>query len=208
LHDGPAQDLSLALLELDNVIVACGEIPAADSCAQQLESIQQSVRRALQEIRTTSVGLMLPQLGNLTLAETVRHAVRAHERRTGVRIDAQLGPLPVNAPLATKIAVYRVVQESLTNGVRHAGGIGQEVQIDADDSIVTVRVTDHGSGFDATRVLASDEHMGLVGMRERVESLGGMLVIESSPGYGTSVIARLPLESEPSDVRVEEVVHA
>lgn len=208
LHDGPAQDLSLALLELDNVIVICGENPEAAACAQPLDTIQQSVQRALQEIRTTSAGLMLPQLGTLSLAETVRHATRAHERRTGIQVDVALEQLPVEAPLATKIAVYRVIQESLNNGARHAGGIGQRVWVGVDDAVVSVQVIDQGSGFDATRVLASDEHMGLVGMRERVESLGGMLVIESSPGHGTTVIAHLPLEAAPSGARTEEVVHA
>ncbi|HEX5166110.1 MAG TPA: sensor histidine kinase [Thermomicrobiales bacterium] len=208
LHDGPAQDLSLALLELDNVIVSCGGLPDAASCTRQLDTIQQSVRRALQEIRTTSAGLMLPQLSKLPLADTVRHAVRAHERRSGTQVSVVLGPLPDDAPVATKIAIYRVIQESLTNGVRHAGGIQQEVRVGVDDASFTVQVIDHGHGFDATRVLASDEHMGLVGMRERVESLGGMLVIESAPGRGTTVIAHLPVETVPAEDRAEELVHA
>lgn len=208
LHDGPAQDLSLALLDLDNLVVAYAGIVEASDCMQDLDAVQQSVQRALRDIRVTSAGLLLPQLGHLSLSDTVRHAVRAHERRSGVSVRVQAGRLPDDAPLATKIVVYRVIQESLTNGFRHAGGIEQEIQIDADDVTITVQVLDRGAGFDATRVLASDEHMGLVGMRERVESLGGVLIIESSPGSGTSVVAHVPLETELSETRAAELVLA
>jgi signal transduction histidine kinase len=135
--------------------------------------------------------------------------VRAHERRSGLPVAVELGQLPDDAPLPAKIAAYRVIQEALTNAARHAGGAGQQVRVTAVDATLTIEVADRGTGFDATRVLASDEHMGLVGMRERVESLGGVLAIESAPGHGTTVIAHLPLDPVLATiVSAEEVAHA
>lgn len=203
LHDGPAQELSLALLKLDNVIVQCAALPGSDACASQLTAIQDSVQRALKEVRTTSAGLLLPQLGHLSLPDTIRHVVRAHERRTGTTVALVLGELPGDAPLVAKIALYRLIQEALTNAARHADAIGQRVAAATDDTMLTIHVSDRGTGFDATRVLASDEHLGLVGMRERVESLGGSLVIDSARGRGTTVIAHLPLDPDAAVIAGE-----
>jgi signal transduction histidine kinase len=201
LHDGPAQDLSLALLKLDNVMVECAAIPGAEACADELDTIQQTVRRALQEVRSTSAGLLLPQLSGLSLADTVRHVVRSHERRTETTVSVGAHDLPDDVPLAAKIALYRVIQEALTNAARHAAGVGQRVVVSADtaEEMLTIEVSDEGPGFDAGESLASDEHLGLVGMRERVESLGGTLTIDSAPGAGTTVCVYLPLTLEPNE---------
>jgi signal transduction histidine kinase len=207
LHDGPAQDLSLALLKLDNVSVACGAIVGAEACAEELDTIQETVRRALQEVRSTSAGLLLPQLSSLSLSDAVRHAIRSHERRTGTHVTLTVGVVPETVPLPTKIALYRVIQEALTNACRHAAGNDQRVIVSTSDEIVTIEVSDAGPGFDAHQSLESDEHLGLVGMRERVESLGGTIVIESAPGSGTTVIAHLPLTTEFDGAGMEGFEH-
>jgi len=201
LHDGPAQDLSLALLKLDNVMVDCSNIPGAEACAGELDTIQETVRRALQEVRSTSAGLLLPHLNTVSITETIQHVVRSHERRSGTVVDLNTTGLPDDASLATKIALYRVIQEALNNTARHAAGRGERVDVscDVDKEMLTIQVTDNGPGFDAGQSLASDEHLGLVGMRERVESLAGTLRIDSVPGSGTTVIARLPLNAVPED---------
>lgn len=198
LHDGPAQDLSLALLKLDNVAVACADVAGSGGCVNDLETIQQTVLRALQEVRSTSAGLLLPQLNSLSLTATVRHVVRSHERRTRTAVTLNLAPLPSDVPLAIKIAVYRVIQEALNNAALHAGGAGQRVDVSADDETLAMIVSDTGPGFDAHQSLVSDEHMGLAGMRERVESLGGRLLIESVPGAGTKVIVQLRVDGDVS----------
>lgn len=201
LHDGPAQDLSLALLKLDNVMVDCADIPGAEACADELDTIQETVRRALQEVRSTSAGLLLPQLSGLSVADTVRHVVRSHERRTGTTVRLETQHLPDVVPLATKIALYRVIQEALNNATRHAAGVGQRVAVSADiaGDLLSIDVADDGPGFDADESLTSDEHLGLVGMRERVESLGGTLIIDSAPGTGTTVSVYLSLTTESDD---------
>ena len=204
LHDGPAQDLGLALLRLDHVIVRCTECYRAtaqdsEDCDDDLEVIQDSLRRAMQEIRAVSGGLGLPQLGNLSLSETLARVVRIHERRTGTRVIMSLDNVPEQASLPVKITLYRLVQEALNNAYRHAGGLGQQVQVKGEAGHLWIEVSDQGPGFDRAQGTNGDEQLGLLGMRERVESLGGLFRIESAPGCGTKIVASLSYQTEDGD---------
>ena len=199
LHDGPAQDIGLALLRLDHVVADCEAYRAtrssADQDSQDLAVIESSLNHAMQEVRAISCGLGLPHLGNLTLAEIMVRVGRTHERRTGARVTLNLDTLPEQASLPIKITLYRVIQEALNNAYRHAGGLNQQVRARCEECDLIVEISDQGPGFDAAQVVGSDEHLGLVGMRERVESLGGRFRIESEPNYGTTVIVRLQLQA-------------
>jgi signal transduction histidine kinase len=198
LHDGPAQDLGLALLRLDHVIAHFERCKGTDEDAAQanLDVIQSSLRHALGEIRAISGGLSLPQLNNLSITETLERVVRAHERRTGTTVAMHLHTLPEEASLPVKITLYRFVQEALQNAFRHAGGAGQQVRAEQVDGSVVVDVSDQGPGFDGIPESEQEEHLGLLGMRERIESLGGAFSIHSEDGQGTTVSARLALASE------------
>ncbi|MFN8592127.1 MAG: sensor histidine kinase [Thermomicrobiales bacterium] len=199
LHDGPAQEISLALLRLDHLAAMCagiaGDDPRREEMERELEVIQGSLRRSLQEVRATSSGLLLPHLGELTVAQTIDHVVRGHQRRTATTADVTLGDVPEQVPLATKIALYRIVQEALNNVSRHANGTRPTVSIAGENGHLRVEVADNGPGFALLDVAGSEAHLGLVGMRERAESLGGQFQVESAPGQGTRVIAMLPLDS-------------
>jgi len=199
LHDGPAQDIGLALLRLDHVVADFEAYRAtrssADQDSQDLAVIESSLNHAMQEVRAISCGLGLPHLGNLTLAEIMVRVGHTHERRTGTRVTLNLDNLPEQASLPIKITLYRVIQEALNNAYRHAGGLNQQVRARCEECDLIVQISDQGSGFDAAQVVGSDEHLGLVGMRERVESLGGRFRIESQPNYGTTVIVRLQLQA-------------
>jgi signal transduction histidine kinase len=107
--------------------------------------------------------------------------------------------LPIAAPLATKIALYRILSEALSNATRHGGGAGVAVMVtEADDGNLIVEVSDRGPGFDTSRKPA-EGHLGLAGMRERAELLGGRFELESRPGEGTRVRAFLPLAELAGD---------
>ena len=196
LHDGPAQEIGLALLRLDHVAAHCtadGQDAATQTgVAQDLGAIEASLRRALQEVRAVSSGLLLPELEQLTLAQTIERALRGHRRRTGAAVAVDCGGLPEQAPLAIKIALYRIAQEALTNAWRHADGANPTLRVERIDDRVRLEVCDDGPGFDAAAVDRSSERLGLLGMRERVESLGGEFALESAPGCGTRVVATLP----------------
>ncbi len=202
LHDGPAQDLGLALLRLDNLDPASAESPAGAPASPpaDFQVVKGALQMALKEIRAISAGMGLPELEKVSLAETVTRAVRAHERRTGTLVALSTNTLPDPVALPVKIAVYRLLQEALANAYRHAGGVGQKVTVEAAADHLHLTIADAGPGFDSAPPLSGDEHLGLVGMRERVESLGGRFAVESAAGMGTCVRARLPL----AGVRLEE----
>jgi hypothetical protein len=197
LHDGPAQEISLALLRLDHVAALASAAERDESVKteieRELEVIQNSLRRSLKDVRATSSGLLLPQLAALTIAETIDHVTRGHQRRTGIAAEIALHEVPEQAPLATKIALYRIIQEALSNAWRHAEGAVPTVTVTGSDDRLRVEVADPGPGFDPAVVQGSETHLGLVSMRERAESLGGQFRIHSTPGLGTRAIATLPL---------------
>jgi signal transduction histidine kinase len=191
LHDGPIQDLSFALLRVDNCIARSDQSPTA---IPELEVMRASLQGAMKEIRAISSGLGLPHLNQLTLKETVHRAVREHVRRTGTHVDLNASALNCDAPMPVKIALYRVLQEALNNSFRHAEGRGQRVNVGVDGEMVQIEVVDNGPGFESDLKGSWDHHLGLAGMRERVESLGGLFQVVSQKGRGTQVVAHLPLQ--------------
>jgi signal transduction histidine kinase len=155
-------------------------------------------------VRAISAGLGLPELGPLALAEVVSRVVSAHEWRTGTRVALSTQALPEQPPLSIKITVYRLIQEALTNAYRHAGGAGQAVSVAGDGDMVRVVVSDTGPGFDVMHPGSGGEgdgrvRLGLAGMRERVQSLGGSFTVDSTPGHGATIRASLSLHV-PADV--------
>lgn len=140
-----------------------------------------------------SSGVLLPHVGALTVGQTLEHVVRGHQRQTGLAAEIVQRDLPAQAPLATKIALYRIIQEALNNAWRHAAGATPTVTVTGSDDRLDIEVADAGPGFDPAVAEGSETHLGLVSMRERAESLGGQFHIESAPGRGTRAITTLPL---------------
>ena len=207
LHDGPIQDLGLALLRLDNGISRSENCPTAVS---ELEVVQSSLQGAMKEIQAISSGLGLPHLNRLTLEDTVRRMVREHERRTGTQVELEVRTLDCPAPLPVKITLYRVLQEALNNSFRHAGGQGQRVSALVDREMVKLEVADNGPGFETNTEGDWDHHLGLAGMRERVESLGGLFQVISEKGRGTRIVAHLPVQLDSQgeqDERADQRSH-
>lgn len=200
LHDGPIQEIELALGRLERVKSqneTCRLITPNVQCTDHLPSARGSLSNALEEIRAIAAGLTLPQLEYLTLTELIARVVRAHENQTGTRVMLSMNDLPQQTPLEIKITAYRVIQEALNNAHNHAGGEGQQVRARYIDNIITVEISDNGPGFDVEHPAVEDggrEHLGLAGMRERVESLGGSFTIESVKNQGTRLVVALTLQ--------------
>lgn len=197
LHDGPAQDLSLALLRIDALAEACikCEVLVAQGrpVAEDFEIMETALRSSMQEIRAISAGLRLPELEDLSPAEVASRAARDYKRKTRRQVKLMDEDAPEAAPVPVKITLYRLVQEALANGYRHAGGTGQSVRIWGDNGDLQIEIADTGIGFDTQNILG-DGHLGLVGMRERVEVLGGTFSVHTSLGGGTRVHAIIPLD--------------
>jgi signal transduction histidine kinase len=193
LHDGPAQYLGLALLRIDRLGDLCDTAPNPEQAHKDLEVIRNALTQTMQEVRSICSGLGLPNLERLTTQACVERAIRAHERSTGSTVTLSISQVPDDTPLSVKITLYRVIQEALTNAYRHAKGVGQEIVLRGGNNRIQVEVADRGPGITIPSTTDWSEHMGLSGMRERVESNGGIFRIESRSGYGTRIFADLPL---------------
>ena len=197
LHDGPAQDLGFALLKLDSVDSNASPRSSSDKlhATQVLETIQTSIARALGEMRTIAAGMSVPELDHLSLKETLLRVINNHKRRSQTEVQFILEETPEELALPVKITLYRLVQESLTNAFKHADGQGQTVRLFSKHDHLHLEISDAGPGFVLDQSLERTEGLGLLGMRERVESVGGSFEIESAPGAGTRVKIVLPLEN-------------
>ena len=197
LHDGPAQDLALALLRLEAVADACDQQFMASQqqplVHDDLRMVRQAVASAMAELRTISAGLRLPELDPLTTEECVQRAVRDYEQKTERTVTLTCCDLPATVPLPVKITLYRVIREALNNSYYHAEGKQQAVDVCVDGQTLRVEVMDNGLGFDTQATLAAKGRLGVVSMAERVGALGGEFSLESEPGRGTIVRASLPL---------------
>lgn len=193
LHDGPAQDLGFALLKLGSMEPDPATLTPGNGAKSDLEGVHGAIQRAMLEIRAISGGMCLPELEHLTLAETLQRVVQSHKRRTRSEVRLLCETAEQEAPLPIKMTVYRLAQESLNNAFKHAGGQGQLVQLSSERGHLLLTISDQGPGFQTAGVFEQAERLGLLGMRERVESLGGAFQLDTAPGRGTRVLARLPL---------------
>jgi signal transduction histidine kinase len=199
LHDGPGQGLALASMRIESlaeVCSACAQGSGHDrSIADEFHTIHVALQSALTDMRAILRGLRLPEIEQLSVADTARRAVRDHEHKTGLAVPLSIGNVPDEAPLSVRIALFRLLQESLANGYRHGGTSSQRVTLEVVDAQLIVEVSDEGKGFDP-KASIDGGHLGLQGMRERVELLGGRFDVESAAERGTVVRASLPLAQQ------------
>jgi signal transduction histidine kinase len=189
LHDGPAQNVALALLRVDDLAD-----PAGNGGTSDVDVMKRALDSALTGIRSITLGLRSPDVEGLSPCRAAQRAVTDFERLTGDRVNVEceehddaVGPLPTN------ITIYRVVQESLANSFKHAGPANREVTISRRDGSVELKIADDGTGFDLSEV-SKDTSLGLALMRERVEVLGGRFSVRSDPDRGTTVEATIPVD--------------
>ncbi|MFG3437995.1 GAF domain-containing sensor histidine kinase [Nonomuraea sp. NPDC047897] len=150
--------------------------------AAELERVQRLAGEALAELRAVIVELRPAELDRHGLAETLRKHVRLLDRLHPVRVVFDCGELPPIEP-AVEVAVLRVAQEALHNALRHADAAEVSVRLGHGDGRLVLSVRDDGRGFDQ----ADSRGLGLVSMRERAESVGGVMTVESALGAGTAV---------------------
>jgi signal transduction histidine kinase len=191
LHDGVAQLISLALLRLDKITGTPQE-------RGNLHNIHKALSDALGDIRNICKGLLLPEVRSMTLKDALLFMIRSHERRTGTTIDYTVAELPDQAPEFIKVALCRFIQEGLNNAFKHAGGQGQRISIVWDGVHIEVEVADEGPGMCDADAGMREPGLGLAGLRDRIESIGGDLMITSAPDAGTRITASLPLMMEMS----------
>jgi signal transduction histidine kinase len=193
LHDGPVQLIGLVLLRLDG-LNAPADGKDAECVSETVEIIRGALREALSEIRALSNGLALPELENLSFDDAVELAISNHERRSGTAVDVSFPETLPPIPTPIKTCAYRFVQEGLNNAFRHAGGTHQQVELTWDGARLEIEVSDEGPGITANGQPSCKSGIGLTGLRDRIESLGGTMLIKSSAGHGTRVRASFQLD--------------
>lgn len=194
LHDQLGQHLTALMLGLQSLKQPDGAPAAAGACVDRLQELTDQL---MQEVHRLARELRPAALDDLGLPAALRRHAEAWSRYSGVSVDFHsrefdAGRLP--APIETTI--YRVVQEALTNILRHAQAQRVSVLLERRGEHVLAIVEDDGRGFDAEAVMAAPDaqsRLGLMGMQERVALVGGSLEIESRRGGGTTVFVRIPL---------------
>jgi hypothetical protein len=189
LHDGAAQLLGFAALRLDAVRGG-----RAGDDKEALREIAEVLNSAMEEIRQISRGLVLPELEDLRLDACIHRAIRNHEKRTDTRVAQSINTGELVAPMAVKVCVYRVVQEGLNNAFRHGGGLDQSVSASVRGDRLSVDVRNRSTGAAEART-----GLGLAGLRERVESLGGSLTFKPDEGGQAILAIELTLPAEVDD---------
>jgi two-component system, NarL family, sensor histidine kinase DevS len=187
LHDETGQALTSILLGLKRVEEAKSREEARDVAVGLREQIVQT----LQSVRRLAVELRPQALDDFGLAPALERLGEAFAEGSGITVDVQANLDSGRLPAEIETALYRIVQEALTNVAKHAGASRVSVVVTRREGVVMAVVEDDGQGFGAGG--GEGGGLGLVGMKERVGLLGGRLAIESTEGAGTTIVAEVPL---------------
>lgn len=193
LHDGVGQPLSLLISGLRSA----GAVPADSALADRDARLLDLAQTALQDVKRLSRGLRPSLLDDFGLAPAIERLVAQVRDHHAIDLTLELTQVTDQRfPESVETAVFRIVQESLANVVKHAGAQTASVVVIARDGLLTVEVTDDGCGARVPDLQATGSgHLGLIGMRERVGLLGGHFAIVSQPGQGTQISATIPIKA-------------
>jgi signal transduction histidine kinase len=187
LHDETGQALTSILLGLKPL----EQTAQTDETLAAVASVRELVVSTLQDVRRLAVELRPSALDDFGLVSAVERLAQTFREQSGMQVDLETRLGEERLPGEVETALYRIVQEALTNIVKHAEASRVSILLTRKDGSALAVVEDDGLGFDpgATR----DEGLGLVGMRERVALVGGRLRIESATGAGATLVAEVPL---------------
>ncbi len=195
LHDGIRQLIVGALYEIQSACEAALQHP--DTISARLLTVQDLLRRIESEMRSAIYSLRPLALDAQGLMPAIRECVARFERVSGVSCELKVEGTTRRLATDVEVAVFRIVQEALNNVEAHARAHRVRVGMQFDRRGLAIEVSDDGVGFDAGAIKDHIRaHLGLIGMRERAESVGGALEIASRAGEGTRVCLRVPVRSE------------
>ncbi len=187
LHDETGQALTSILLGLKRVEEAKSEAAAHEAAA----SLRSEIVATLQNVRRLAVELRPSALDDFGLGPALERLAESFGEQSGIAVDVQTSVGPGRLAGEVETALYRIVQEALTNVAKHASAAHVSIVVTRREGVVTAIIEDDGKGFGATG--SGNDGLGLVGMKERVGLLGGRLAIESTEGSGTSIVVEVPL---------------
>jgi len=192
LHDGPAQTIGYAILRLDSV----NQESQSKRFNQEYHTVKDALTNTLNEIRAISSGLVLPELEGLTLEQTIEKVVELHEKNTGMRVKTYYKDIPERIPFPIMICTYRFIQEALNNAHRHGNADECRIIVNQERRNLMIMLKDNGRGFRAKKQESDRIKLGLAGLVDRIESIGGQLDIISQPSSGVTIKVSLPIYSQ------------
>jgi PAS domain S-box-containing protein len=193
LHDETGQSLTSLLVGLRTL----AEAPSLAAVREQAAELRRVTARTLDEVRRLARGLRPGVLDELGLVPAIDQLAFDHAQMRSIAVEVSaVGFGLERLPPTVEAALYRIIQEALTNAVKHSGARTANVVLQRRREMVQAIVSDDGCGFDVEGTLrtpAARAHLGLHGMRERAALLDGTVTIESTPGEGTTIYARVPI---------------
>jgi signal transduction histidine kinase len=185
LHDEVGQMLTGLRMELG----ALERLRSSTEFNSHLDEAKALAEQTLRTVRSLAVGLR-PSVLDLGLAPALQSQAREFSRRSGIRANVRVEGQVENVPDEYRTCIYRIVQESLTNCMRHAHAHNVDIHLREQSGVLDLELRDDGTGF---RLSTQREGLGLLGMQERVRELGGSLQIDTHPGHGTALRVNLTM---------------
>jgi signal transduction histidine kinase len=192
LHDDTGQALTSILVRLRLLEKTAGD----ETVRKNVEELRELTGNALDSVRRMAVDLRPAALDDLGLVPALHSYADKYSNSWPISVTFSAEGLKKRLPANVELVLYRIVQEALTNVAKHSGARCVEVKLRRRSNTVTVTVADNGRGFDLRDVTRREgAGLGLFGMRERLALVGGTVAIESTPGQGTTITARVPLRA-------------
>lgn len=191
LHDDTAQRLAALILRVRRVA------DEEDDRARRVlfEAVREEIIEAAEAVKRMSRGLRPPEIEELGLELALQAHIRSLSQAMEFTVRADLGVVDPYLDETAKLALYRIIQEALSNARRHADTDRATVRLAREGDVVIAEIEDRGRGFSPSDVAAGEGGLGLVGMQERATMIGGRLSVEAVPGQGTKVRVSVPLSN-------------
>ena len=199
IHDGPVQYLFTALSILTRIQDEIEDDPAKKDLIPEIARVASLLESSLYEIRFFVGSFRPPGFRRRSLESIIQGLVLQHEESTHTLVELSCENLPAQVDLPVKITIYRLIQEALTNAYRYSGVDIAYVRLWGEDDCIWLEVRDDGKGFTPPDLDSplddQDEHIGLRGMYERVRLVNGEFYLQTEPGKGTHILAKVPIHA-------------
>lgn len=192
LHDDIGQQVALLTIELS--LLRRAKLGEADSLAKEALSHAQGVAKSVQDLSHRVHPARLRVLGLVPSLEALRDELSKNQNEIGIRFTHEMLP---TLPGELTLCVFRVVQEALQNALKHSKAHNVSVHLSGERGVLTLSIVDDGVGFDVDG--AAGRGLGLISMNERLDAVGGSLEIRSTPGVGTQLKIRVPVDAVRTD---------
>jgi signal transduction histidine kinase len=208
LHDGVGQLLAAASIEVANLVVTRNSQISDDG--KSVVNLETLIRQVNQDIRTMSYLLYPPLLDEIGLKSALEEYVHGFAQRSRIDVSLNISAKLTRLERGLELCLFRIVQESLTNVLRHSESASADIDVGCDDATLTLSVRDHGKGMSSEKfaeIQSKGSGVGIRGMGERVRQFGGEMTF-TSDSSGTAVFVVVPISKSALQREGTEPVHS